>query len=162
MKSPTRKHAALSDAQEIARQFKVELDLLVNIESALQMVLQWRTGKHGIRRKLSTLRFVSRTFESHLSRLHVNSEHGGYMHLVTDTKPNLVNEVSKLRGMREALQTELRQLIISLDLLSSNELPEFERVCEDFQSYLKALSAHDQQERDLFLRSVYEEEGGCG
>ena len=149
-----------SDADEIAKQFQVELALLVNFERSLRIVLDWMTGDHEIARKLSTMRFVAQSFDRHLARLRVLSEHGGYMHLVTDSMPNLANEVSVLKTVRDRLQAELEPMIIALEHLSPGDKSEFEQICVDVERYLEALNAHDQQERDLLHCSTYGEEGG--
>lgn len=151
-----------TEADEIAKQFEVELALLVNIEDSLRIVLDWKTSKHGIIRKLSTLRFLSQSFERHLSRLRVLSEYGGYMHRVTDLKPHMANEVLELKAVRDGLQSELGKLMIELELIASSDDERFGRLCNEYRQFLDALTVHAQQERDLFLRSVYEVEGGQG
>lgn len=151
-----------SDVDEIEKQFQVELALLVNIEKSLRIVLDWMTGDLGIVRKRSTIRLVAQSFDRHWARLRVLSEHGGYMHLVTDSMPNLANEVSVLKGVRDRLQAELEPLIIALEHLSPGDKSEFEQICVDVERYLEALSAHDQQERGLFHCSIDGEEGGSG
>jgi hypothetical protein len=77
------------DASEIARQADVELSILLGIERALRSALQWMTRGRGNRRKLSTLKFQMGSFHRHLTRLHALSDHGGYMHVVTDAAPHL-------------------------------------------------------------------------
>lgn len=153
---------ATTDTHEIAKQIQVELSLLVNIEKALRIALDWKTEDRGIIRKLSTLRFVTRSFERHLTRLRVISEYGGYMHLVTDTKPHLASEVQALKETRNDLQAELERMIVALEHVFPNDTSEFKRICREYDRYLEALKSHGEQELELFHRSFLQEDGGSG
>ena len=148
-------------ADEIAKQLQLEFVLLVNIKDATRMVLDWKTGP-SIVRKLSTLRSMVQSLEGHLSRLRVLSEYGGYMHLVTDSKPHMANEVTASRVVRDRLHTDLEKLIVDLDMVESTDKLAFSRICGNLKDHLDALAEHADKEKALFLRSVYEEEGGSG
>ncbi len=101
MDNPRATAPDMAESQEIAKQVEVELALLVNIEQSLRIALDWETEDRGNIRKLSTLRFVARSFERHLTRLRVLAEYGGYMHLVTDSKPHLASAVQGLQNLRD-------------------------------------------------------------
>jgi hypothetical protein len=151
-----------ADVDDIAKQFQVELALLVNIEKAIHFTLDWNFGSHEAVRKLSTLRFATQTFERHLARVRALSEHGGYMHLITDKKPHLANEVMELKGARDGLQEQFERLIVALEHVSPNDPARIEEVCTDYRRFLEALDLHGQNERGIFHRACFEEVGGSG
>ncbi len=152
----------MAEPHEIAKQIEVELALLMNIEQALRIALDWKTHGGGNIRKLSTLRFVARTFERHLARLRVLSEHGGYMHLVTDMKPHLAGAVLALQKLRDDLQDHLERMILRLEHISPNETAAFEGLCAEFERYLEDLGAHGQKEMELLQQCFAQDEGGSG
>ncbi len=152
----------MAEPHDIAMQIEVELALLMNIEQAFRIALDWKTHGGGNIRKLSTLRFVARTFERHLARLRVLSEHGGYMHLVADMKPHLAGAVQVLKRLRDDLQDHLEQLIVRLEHVSPAETAPFQALCQDLAHYLEELTDHGQKEMELLQECFAQEEGGSG
>ena len=152
----------IAEAQEIAKQMEVELVLLLNIERSFQTVLQWMTRDRGNSRKLSTLRFVARSFERQLTRTRVLADHGGYMHLITDTKPRLAGEVKALKNAREELQANFERVIVQLEYVSPDDAAGFEKVCGELEHYLADLKAHGRKELELLQRSFQQNEGQAG
>ena len=152
----------IAEAQEIAKQMEVELALLLNIEQSFQTVLQWMTRDRGNSRKLSTLRFVARSFERQLTRTRVLADHGGYMHLIADTQPHLDSEVKALRNAREELQSDFESIIVRLEYVSPDDSAGFGKICAELERYLDHLKAHGQKEMELLQRSFNQEEGGTG
>jgi iron-sulfur cluster repair protein YtfE (RIC family) len=152
----------LAESHEIAKQIEVELALLMNIERAFRIALDWKTDGRGNLRKLSTLRFVTRSFERHLARIRMLSEYGGYMHLVTDTKPHLASAVQGLKKLRDGLQAHLERMMLRLEHISADETAAFEGLCAELEHYLEDLSAHGQKEMELLQRSFAQEDGGSG
>ncbi len=151
-----------AESREIAKQIEVELALLVNLEHALRVALDWATEQHGNKRKLSTLRFVAWTFERHLTRMRVLAEYGGYMHLVSDTKPHLAGHVKALMELRNRLQTDLERIIVDLDHVSPDDAIVFDRLCVQLRDYFEGLEIHRQQEMELLQHSFVQEEGTAG
>jgi hypothetical protein len=152
----------IAESQEIAKQMEVELALLLSIEQSFRIALQWMTRDRGNSRKLSTLRFVARSFERQLTRTRVLADHGGYMHLITDTKPHLASEVKALRNAREVLQADFECIIIRLEYVSPDDAAGFVDVCAELERYLEDLKAHGQKEMELLQRSFNQKEGGSG
>lgn len=143
----------IAESQEIAQQIEVELALLLSIEQSFQIALQWMTRGRGNSRKLSTLRFVARSFERQLTRTRTLADHGGYLHLITDTEPHLSDEVRSLGLAREQLQAAFERIIVRLELVSPNDASGFEKVCTELSQYLEALKAHGANEMDLLQRA---------
>jgi hypothetical protein len=152
----------VAESQEIAKQMEVELALLLSIEQSFRIALQWMTRARGNRRKLSTLRFVARFFERQLTRTRVFADHGGYLHLITDTKPQLAGEVKALRNAREELQSIFERIIVRLEYVSPDDGAEFGKVCAELEHYLEDLKAHGQKEMELLQRSFNQGKGGSG
>lgn len=154
--------ADTTEAREIARQAEVEIAILLGIEEALRIALQWMTRGRGNAHKLSTLRFHAWSFERHMTRIPVLADHGGYLHLITDAQPHLADEVEALRDERARLHAGLESIIIRLDRVSRDDAGGFEQLCADLTRFLDALSVHGRKERALLQRSFAQEEGGTG
>jgi len=152
----------VAESQEIAKQMEVELALLLNIEQSFRIALQWMTRDRGNSRKLSTLRFVARSFERQLTRMRVLADYGGYMHLIGDTKPHLASEVKALRNVREELHANFERIMVRLEYVSPDDAAGFEKVCGELEHYLADLKAHGQKEVELLQRSFNQDDGGCG
>jgi hypothetical protein len=151
-----------TEAQEIVRQAEVELAILLVIEQSLRLALQWTTRDRANSHKLSTLRFVARSFERHLTRTRVLADHGGYMHLITDANPHLASEVRALRDAREELQANFEGIILRLEYVSPDDAAAFGEVCAQLECYLEQLETHGQKEMELLQHSFVQEEGGEG
>jgi len=152
----------LVESGEIAKQVEVELALLLHIEEALRIALAWRSSGRENIRKLSTLRFVLRTFERHLARLRVLSEYGGYMYVVSQTKPHLAGSVKSLKNLRDDLQSHLESMMLKLEHVSPQNTHSIAEICTELEKYLDDLSSHGKQEIDLLQKTFGQEEGGSG
>ena len=82
------------------------------------------------------------------------------MHLITDRKPQLANDVMKLRRTRDGLQERFERLIVALEHVTDPAV--FETICTDYGDFLGDLDLHGQDERELFHRALFEEVGGSG
>ncbi len=153
---------AMTESREVAKQIEVELALLLNIEQAFRVALDWKTNDGENNRKLSTLRFVTRSFERHLARIRMLSDYGGYMVLVTDMKPQLASAVRSLKLLRDNLQAHLDELMFRLEHVSANETAKFDELCKELEHYLEDLSAHGAKEMELLQRGFADVEGGAG
>ena len=152
----------LAESQEIAKQIEVELAILLGIERSLQIALQWMTRDRGNSRKLSTLRFVARSFERQLTRTRVLADYGGYMHLITEIKPRLASEVTALRSARAELQANFERIIVRLEYVSPDDAVGFAKVCAELKDYLADLKAHGGKELELLKRSFQQNEDQAG
>lgn len=159
---PAQPATALMNRQEIAKQVEVELALLMHIEQALRIALDWRATGHENTRKLSTIRFVTRTFERHLTRMRILSAHGGYMHLITELKPHLASAVQGLKQLRDELQEHLERMMLRLEHVSPDEAGAFDELCTELENYLQELAAHGRSEVELWQHAFAQEEGGSG
>jgi hypothetical protein len=148
-----------TDAREIARQADVELGILLGIEQTLRVALQWMTRGRGNSHKLSTLRFQTWSFQRQLTRVQVLADHGGYMHLITEVRPDPAREVKTLKDERKNLVSDLDGIIAGLERVSGDDAAAFEEICGDLERFLDELRAHGERERELLRRSFDGAEG---
>lgn len=151
-----------AEAQEISKQIAVEVALLIHIEEALRIALDWGTGRRGNIRKLSTLRFVARSFERHLARVRALSEFGGYMHLIAARMPQLGEKIEMLRRTRDELHVHLEKMLLEMEHCATDDAAAFEAICGELENYLGELASHAQQEADLLQQCFADAEGGSG
>jgi len=152
----------IAESREIAEQTKVELAILLNIERSLRLALQWMTQDYGNRRRLSTLRFQTASFERQLARVHLVADHGGGMNLIAEVSPHLANEVAALGVEGASLRDGLERIIVRLEHAIPNDTAELEEVCLELGRFLDTLRTHGEKECELLQRSFAQEEGGSG
>jgi hypothetical protein len=153
---------APAELQELAKQAEVELAILLSLEQSLRVALQWMTRERGNGRKLSTLRFASRSFERHLTRTRVLADFGGYMHAITDANPHLASGVEAMWDVREELQAKFERIMLRLEYVSPDDAPAFGQVCAELEGYLEDLKQHGKKELELLQHSLTQEQGGKG
>ena len=68
--------------QNIAKQTEVESGLVKLLIEGLRSTVDWKVHGGDFSRKLSTLRFIVRSFQGHMERLFALEEYDGYMDLV--------------------------------------------------------------------------------
>ena len=152
----------VAEVRQIAQQASVELAIFMAIDQALRDALKWMTQGRPNCYKLSTLRFHALSFERHLTRIHVLADHGGYLHLITDTDPTADREVRALWSQREDLHQELERIILRLDYVRGDDADVFKRLCADVDGLLDSLKEHSRKERDLIQLCFAQEDSGSG
>src|SRR5438105_9463952 len=85
----------------VVRQTLVEKRLLKFLIEGLKNTLAWKVLGEDLSRKLSTLRFITRSFRSHMERLMDVEERDGYMDIVLESHPQLSKAVEDLRQEHE-------------------------------------------------------------
>lgn len=151
-----------TEAQDIAQQAKVELAILLQIEQGLRLALQWMMRGRGNTHKLSTLRFGAWSFERHMTRIQILTDHSGYLHVITKANPHLASDVAALKCERAELHDRLDSIIRRLDLVAHDDSDAFGRVCADLEGLLDDLRVHGQKEGELRQHSFSQEDGGSG
>jgi hypothetical protein len=162
MKGSQITHPDKIEAAAIAEQSRVELAVLLGIEKALRVAIDWKVRDGSSIHKLSTLRFLAASFERHLTRITVRADRGGYMHRITNAKPHLTNDVQELRGTLRGFRTDLERIVMRLDYVTPIDDAGIEQVCSDFKSVLDDLATHGQKKGELLQHSFAQEEGGEG
>lgn len=145
---------------DIARQTLIENGLLKSLVQGLREALAWQIQDDGLSRKLSTVRFIARSFQRHLQRLMTLEEVDGYMDIVLEAKPSLNRAVESLKEDHCRFREAAEQMVQRLELASEVDLDSFADVCDDFGQLLCDLDGHHKKEAKLFQEAFEQEEGG--
>src|SRR5271154_4824126 len=97
-------------SQDIAKQIEIEYGLVKLLFAGLRSTVAWKVQGNDFSRKLSTLRFIVRSFQGHLERLFAVEEYGGYMDLVNKRAPRLSKNVDALNLEHDEFRTEIRRI----------------------------------------------------
>jgi hypothetical protein len=157
---PTYTIALSPTMSTLAHQTLVEHQILAHIKDALRLTLETRVATISVGRKLSSVRFMAASFERHLQRLLDLEEDGGYMTLVQERKPDLLDQVLALRGEHAEFRQELRQIVGALENLApEGEEERFHGLCHKLHALVDRLDAHDAQEIHLLEQVLVGETG---
>jgi hypothetical protein len=146
----------------VVRQTQVENRMLQFLIEGLRNTLQWRIQGDDVSRKLSTLKFITRSFRSHLERLLDLEERGGYMDIAVERQPQLSKVVESLRQEHDVFRKDIGAFVEELDRVSLNDQNTLAGICERGEILLKKLDAHNKKETDLLQESLEREDGGEG
>src|SRR4026207_390753 len=89
------------DHHELAQQTELESGLLKHLIDGLRAVLAWEVQGDDFSRKLSTMGFVTKSFQRTLERLMTLEEVDGYLDIVLESKPFLSKSVNCLKQDHE-------------------------------------------------------------
>lgn len=148
--------------KQIAKQVQIEQEMLSHIEQALRTALDWEVGGSDLSRNISTLRFVAESFRRHLDRAWALQEHGGYMQVVLELKPNLSGTVETMKRTHIRLQGELDGILLLLEQIGPAEREAFLALRGRLELFLGQLKTHDETEAELLMDAFLTEEGGPG
>ena len=107
-------------SQDIAKQTEVENGLVKLLIEGLRSTLAWKVHSNDFSRKLSTLRFIVRSFQGHLDRLFALEEYDGYMDLVNKRSPRLSRTVDALKQEHDEFRSAIRRISLGLERISPN------------------------------------------
>src|SRR5262249_40241546 len=88
----------LMDPQDIAEQARFEQQLLRQVMEGLRLSTTWQVREPDASRKLSSLRFVTSSFQRHLERLLALEEDDGFMDKEVAGAPHLGRATEALRA----------------------------------------------------------------
>src|SRR2546430_679806 len=91
----------------IVQQTLVEKQMLQFIVEGLQNTFAWKIQGDDLSRKLSTLKFILRSFQSHMKRLMYLEESDGYMAIVLEKHPHLTKPVEALRHEHDEFRHDM-------------------------------------------------------
>ena len=133
----------------IVQQTQVEKEALGYLTLALLRTIEWPVEGGEFSRKLSSLRFVTESFQRHLERLFALEELDGYMDVVCQQHPEMAEKVDDLQQQQEQLRTTTRQLMVQLDRIMPTNLTLFEVVCQELRNLIKWLREYNRAEQEL-------------
>lgn len=140
----------------------MEHQILDHVKDALRVTIGWRVPAVGLPRKLSSVQFTLKSFQRHLLRLIDIEEHGGYMEVVTETKPHLTAHVERLKEDHQQFRRHIEQLLPEVEALSEYDNMAFEGFCQEIASLLQQVDQHDREETALLQDTLLFDEGGEG
>jgi len=146
---------------DIAQQTVVENDMLKLLVEGLRSALAWKVT-NDFSRKLSSVRFITQSFQRHLERLMALQEYDGYMDRLEKKAPQLARAVSDLRQEHETFRTGSRRILHGLEHVSSTDHATFANLCDELLTLLKDLDEHSKKETDLYHEGFEQDAGGEG
>ena len=147
-------------SQDIAKQTEVENGLVKLLIEGLRSTMGWTVHGSDFSRKLSTLRFILRSFQGHMERLFSLEEYDGYMALVEKRAPRLSKTVDALKQEHDQFRTEVRRLSLGLERLSAMDQTRFANDCDELLDLLDKLELHGTKETDLIQEAFEQDRGG--
>jgi hypothetical protein len=146
----------------VTQQTLVEKGLLQHLIEGLRQSFAWKIRGDNISRKLSTLKFITRSFRSHMERLMDLEEREGYMDIVLEKHPHLSKSVDALRHDHDEFRREIGLIVQDLDRVSPTDQNTLNMICEKAAILLKKVDTHNRKEGDIFQEAFEREEGGEG
>src|SRR3979490_1730453 len=91
----------------VVNQTRVEKEMLKLLIEGLRNTLAWKIYGEDLSRKLSTLKFVMRSFQNHTEPLMRLEERDCYMDIVLEKHPHLSKAVDALRNDHDEFRREI-------------------------------------------------------
>jgi hypothetical protein len=146
----------------ISQQILVEHQTLAFVTSALRSTMGWKLSGSDLSRKLGSLLFVTQSLQRHLKRLLSLEEAEGYMDVVLASRPELHEEVDRLRLEHEQFRGDLSRLLSRLRRVAPTDHEAFAKASDELANLLVRLEAHSTKETDLLQQALLQDEGGEG
>src|SRR5262245_60739827 len=131
------------DRQDIAEQTRVEQEMLRHLMEGLRLSTTWQVRGPDASRKLSTLRFVTGSFQRHLERLLALEEDDGFMDKVLACAPHLGRTTVALRAEHVSFRSEARRVVQQLERLQATDLAGVEEVGGELVALLARIEGHN-------------------
>jgi hypothetical protein len=147
---------------DLSQQALIEHDLLRHLVDGLRATLAWQTDGGDFTRKLSTVRFISQSFQRHLERLLALEESDGYLDDVAAISPRLGRQVDALRAEHDRLREAARRAVHRLEQVSSVDGAGFAGICDDLAALLDRVEGHSREEVMVLQETFDRDIGGEG
>lgn len=159
---PVQTIATAMNQELLIQQIEVESQALEYVTRALEVTLGWTVDCTGFSRKLSSVRFLTESYQRHLERLFALEEVDGFMLGVSGLNPELTNLVDHLELEHEKFRAAIRELVVRIDLASPSQLDEFDSMCAQLRVTVNQVLEHLRRESELLVKSLYQDTGGQG
>jgi len=147
---------------DLAQQTLVEQNMLMLLTEGLRNTLAWKVQGTDFVRKLSTLRFVTQSFQRHLEHVLALQEYDGYMDLVLQISPQLGNVVDALRLEHDQFRKDASHIVHQFEHVLPTDGDSFARICAELDGLLNSLDVHNKKEVTLVQQAFAQDEGGDG
>jgi hypothetical protein len=146
----------------LIQQTKMESQALEHVTRALEVVLGWKVEGDGFSRKLSSVRFLTESYQRHLERLFALEETDGFLEGISRLNPELASQVDHLEQEHEQVRAAVRQLVVRVDLSLPTQPTEFDATCEQLRITINQVLEHLHREGELLVKSFHSDTGGEG
>jgi hemerythrin-like domain-containing protein len=146
----------------VIEQTKVESQTLEYVTQALEVALAWVVDGNDVSRKLSTVRFLTESYQRHVERLFALEELDGYMDSVALLNPELTLRVADLKAEHERFREAIRKALLRLDQAPPTDPTNFSAICAELRTVINQVLQHIRQENELLVESVQQDTGGEG
>src|SRR5690349_2733687 len=150
------------DRHDTAEQIRVEQELLRHVMEGLRLSTTWQVQGPDASRKLSTLRFVTGSFQRHLERLLALEEDDGFLDQVPACPPRLARATAALRAEHDGFRSEAGRIVRRLERLPATDPPALEKLGGELVALLDRIEGHNRKEMALLLEAFGQDEGGEG
>ena len=140
----------------------MEHQVLDHVKQALRVTLNWQVSSVGLSRKLSSVRFTLQSFLRLLERLMDMEEHGGYMSVVSEIKPNMQHRIEQLERDHAQFREWAEQLLHEVEEVSEYQGEQVHQACQRITEFLARVDQHDKEEIQLLQETLLCDEGGEG
>jgi hypothetical protein len=147
---------------DIIQQTVVENCMLKILVEGLRSALAWKVTNAAFSRKLSSVRFITQSFQRHLERLMALKEYDGYMDRLAKKAPQLTRAVGELKQEHEAFRTRIRRILLGLEHVSSTDYATFANLCDELLTLLTNVDEHRKKEANLYHEAFEQDAGGEG
>jgi hypothetical protein len=148
--------------KDLAQQTLVEQNMLMLLIEGLRNTLAWEVQGNDFVRKLSTLRFITQSFQRHLEHVLALQEYDGYMDLVLQVSPQLGNLIDALRQEHDQFRKEASHIVHQFEHVLPTDGDSFARICAELAGLLNRLDVHNKKEVALLQEAFVQDEGGQG
>jgi hypothetical protein len=128
----------------------------------LRLSTTWQVQGPDASRKLSTLRFVTGSFQRHLERLLALEESDGFLDTLLSCAPHLGRATAALRAEHDSFRSEARRVVQQLERLQATDVDALEKVGGELVALLNRIAQHNRKEQALLLEAFGRDEGGEG
>ncbi len=146
------------DRRTISQQVLVEQEMLNHIMNAVRTILDWKIQEHDLSRKLTSLLFITQSFQRHLIRLMELEECHGLMDSITEAHPHLQQRIDSLKQDHKLFRTAFDRIMPRLQRISDHDHDTMGMMCDELLVLLNRLSEHSGKETDLIERLLLTDE----
>jgi hemerythrin-like domain-containing protein len=146
----------------IAQQTLVEKSLLECLVVGLHNAVTWRIKRDDLFHKLGKLKFIIRSFQSHMERMLALEERDGYMDSALERRPHLSRSAEALRHEHDEFREEIRLLVKLLEGVSPTDQNGVDSICDRTSRLLKKVDRHNKKETDILHEAIARDIGGEG
>jgi len=150
------------DHHAISQQILNEHQTLAFVVDALRATVGWKYQGADLTRKLTSLVFVTQSFQRHLKHLLELEEADGYMVVVITAHPEWQPQIEALQIEHGQFRQSLRRILAGLRRVAPDDHATFAKLSSELLALLDKLSEHNNNETHLLQKALLRDQGGEG